>query len=168
LRLLFIKLRNLHKDLDKCIKRKIIRIFKEKYTSYSISSIVEVKKDKVKSKSKSPIVIAKKDNKYTKDECDKWKLNKLVNPITNRKIQEGKPTYNDFKKHCTDKSKSPIVEVKKDKVKSKSPIVIAKKDNKYTKDECDKWNANKLVNPKTNRNIQEGKPTYNDFKKHCL
>ena len=37
-------------------------------------------------------------NKYSDKDCIKWKRNKLINPITKRKIQEGKGVYNDFKK----------------------------------------------------------------------
>ena len=139
---------------------------KKHCTDKSPIPIVIVKK---KDKSKSPKVVVENKGKYTKEECDKWKLNKLKNPITNRTIQEGKPVYNDLKKHCENKLQSPIVIPKKDKVKSKSPIVIPKKDKvKYTKEECDIWKVNKLVNPKTNRKIQEGKSAYNDLKKHCL
>jgi len=39
-------------------------------------------------------------NKYSDDDCMKWKKNKLINPITGRKIQEGKGIYNDLKKNC--------------------------------------------------------------------
>jgi hypothetical protein len=140
--------------------------------SKSKSPIVEVIKDKVKSKSKSksksPLVVETK-GKYTKKQCDDWIANKLVNPITKRKIQQGKPVYNDLNKHCTvkSKSKSPIVEVKKDKVKSKSPLVVETK-GKYTKKQCDDWIVNKLVNPITKRKIQQNKPVYNDLNKHCL
>ena len=166
------KLNNKYKNLDNMYLFKpkaelleyLKKVIKDNYESESKSPIAVVKKNI--DKSKSPIVIAKKNNKYTKEECDKWKLNKLKNPITNRTIQEGKPAYNDLKKHCIDKPKSPIAIEKKDK--SKSPIVIAKKDNKYTKEECDKWKLNKLKNPITNRTIQEGKPAYNDLKKHCI
>jgi hypothetical protein len=133
-------------------------------TNKSKSPIVEVKKDK----SKSPLVVETK-GKYSKKQCDDWIANKLVNPITKRKILQGKPVYNDLMKHCTNKSKSPIVEVKKDKVKSKSksPLVIETK-GKYSKKQCDDWIANKLVNPITKRKIQEGKSVYNDFNKNCL
>jgi hypothetical protein len=189
LKKLFEILDNLYGGLDKSYieKKKLLiylkKIIKEKYKSDSKSPLVIPKKDKSKSplvipkedKSKSPLVIPKEDKskspivvetkgKYTKKQCDDWIANKLVNPITGRKILQGKPVYNDFKKHCTVKSKSPIVEVKK--VKSKSPIVAEIK-GKYTKKQCDDWIANKLVNPITGRKILQGKPVYNDLKKHC-
>jgi hypothetical protein len=53
----------------------------------------------IKEKSKSP---KEKKGKYSHDDCMKWKQNKLINPITGRKIQEGKGVYNDLKKHCAD------------------------------------------------------------------
>jgi hypothetical protein len=167
LKKLFEILDNLYGGLDKSyIKTKknlliyLKKIIKEKYDSDSNSSIIVIPQ---KNKSKNSLVETK--DKYTKKQCDDWNANKLVNPITGRKILQGKPVYNDFKKHCTVKSKSPIVEVKKDKVKSKSPLVETK--GKYTKKQCDDWNANNLVNPITGRKIQEGKPVYNDLKKHC-
>ena len=189
LKKLFEILDNLYGGLDKSYieKKKLLiylkKIIKEKYKSDSKSPLVIPKKDKSKSplvipkedKSKSPLVIPKEDKskspivvetkgKYTKKQCDDWIANKLVNPITGRKILQGKPVYNDFKKHCTVKSKSPIVIPKKDK--SKSPIIIETK-GKYTKKQCDDWIANKLVNPITGRKILQGKPVYNDLKKHC-
>ena len=42
-----------------------------------------------------------KTKKYTDDDCVEWKWNKLVNPLTGRKIQEGKGVYNDLKKNCS-------------------------------------------------------------------
>ena len=162
---LFYRLNKKYKDLDESYLKKsnkalveyLKKIIKEK--NKSPIPIVIPKKDK----SKSPLVVETKD-KYTKKQCDDWIANKLVNPITGRKIQEGKPVYNDFKKHCTVKSKSPIVIPKKDK--SKSPIIIETK-GKYTKKQCDDWIANKLVNPITGRKILQGKPVYNDLNKHC-
>ena len=32
--------------------------------------------------------------------CQKWEANKLVNPITGRKIKENGPTYNKLMKQC--------------------------------------------------------------------
>ena len=43
---------------------------------------------------------------YTKEDCLKWKSNKLTNPKTNRKLQEGKGLYNKILKQCSDKNKS--------------------------------------------------------------
>ena len=43
----------------------------------------------------------KKTSKYSDAKCLEWKLNKLKNPLTNRKITEGKGIYNDLKKNCS-------------------------------------------------------------------
>ena len=37
------------------------------------------------------------------EECSQWRKNKLVNPLTGRKIQEGKGVYKDLEKACKDK-----------------------------------------------------------------
>ena len=37
----------------------------------------------------------------------------------------------------------------------------------FTTDECSKWNKNKLINPKTNRNIKENSALYNNIKSIC-
>jgi len=64
--------------------------------------ILEDKQKGIKSKSseEKKEKKEKKENKYTDEECLKWKLNKLQNPKTNRKILEGKAVYNDLKKNC--------------------------------------------------------------------
>ena len=108
-----------------------------------------------KSKSKSPIIKEKEKDKYTKEDCLKWKLNKLINPKTNRKIEEGKGIYNKILNQCSNKSKS------------KSPIIKEKEKDKYTKEDCLKWKLNKLINPKTNRKIEEGKGIYNKILNQC-
>jgi hypothetical protein len=61
--------------------------------------VLEDQQKGIKSKS-SDEKKKKKDNKYTDEECLKWKSNKLQNPKTNRKIMEGKAVYNDYKKNC--------------------------------------------------------------------
>ena len=106
----------------------------------------------------------KSPKKYSDEHCIQWKKNKLVNPLTGRKIQEGKGVYNDLKKNC---SHIKSLEAKKDK-SPKSPKSPKKpKTKKYTDDDCVEWKWNKLVNPLTGRKIQEGKGVYNDLKKNC-
>ena len=63
----------------------------------------------------------------TKLECEKWVKNKLVNPMTGRKIQEGKGVYNELEKKCTPR-KSPA---------KKSPAKIrGSKKPKIKKSDC--------------------------------
>jgi len=70
------------------------------------------------------------------EECNQWRKNKLVNPLTGRKIQEGKGVYKDLEKACKDKS-SPLQskERSRDKKKSPSPRRIGKK-NSLRKGPC--------------------------------
>jgi site-specific DNA-methyltransferase (adenine-specific) len=63
-------------------------------------------KDKKESSSSSPK--DKKINKYSDSICLEWKKNKLINPMTKRKITEGKGVYNAFKKNCSH-IKTPIL-----------------------------------------------------------
>ena len=37
---------------------------------------------------------------HSKENCEKWFKNPLVNPITGKKIQENKVVYNALKKCC--------------------------------------------------------------------
>jgi hypothetical protein len=120
---------------------------------------LKFKEDIKKSKS-AEIEDVKEQKKIesTKDECLKWKTNKLVNPKTNRKIEKDKATYNKLKKDC-DSYKTPVIE--------ESKKIIKNSKDEFTKEECLKWKSNKLVNPRTNRKIEKDKPTYNKLNKLC-
>jgi SprT-like family/2-cysteine adaptor domain len=72
-------------------------------------------------------------------DCEKWKNNTLVNPLTNRKILLGGPTYNRILKECT----------------AGQPL------------DCEKWKINPLINPQTNRVIKLNGPTYAKIKSVC-
>ena len=98
----------------------------------------------------------------TKEECEKWKLNKLVNPISTYPLKNTNgEIYKKLKKACENVPTPPH-----------SPISIPKeviiKDKKITKDVCELWLKNPLINPLTNTGIQEGKGTYNILKKACM
>ena len=81
----------------------------------------------------------KKDVKITqKDLCDKWLANKTINPETSRKIKENGDVYKKLEKLCS----------LNQKLKPKKDIKIAQKDL------CDKWLANKTINPETSRKIK--------------
>jgi len=78
----------------------------------------------------------------TKLDCEKWVKNKLVNPMTGRRIQEGKGVYNELEKKCTPR-KSPVKksEVRKSPAKKspakKSPAKIrGSKKPKIKKSDC--------------------------------
>ena len=76
-----------------------------------------------------------------KDICDKWLLNKTINPLTMRKISETGSIYKKFVKKCR-----PTAE----------------------KDICDKWLQNKKINPETLRKISETGAIYKKLVKKCL
>jgi hypothetical protein len=121
---------------------------------------------KDKPKSKSPLQLINDKDKFTKEDCLKWKLNKLINPKTNKRIEEGKGVYNKIAKQCSQyKSLSPIKD--KPKPKSKSPLPLINNKDIFTKEECLQWKLNKLINPKTNKRIEEGKGVYNKISKQC-
>jgi hypothetical protein len=91
----------------------------------------------------------------TKNEkCNKWLANKNINPETSRKIKETGAIYKKLLKECSIK---PLNKDKKDK-----------KDNKLTKrDICNKWLANKNINPETSRAIKETGAIYKKLLKEC-
>jgi len=85
---------------------------------------------------------------------------KILNPVSNRCVlKTGK-----IGKNLINKKSS--ISISKDKDKDKDKDNNKDKDE-YTKDECIEWKNNKLVNPKSKRKIQEGKPTYNKILKNC-
>ena len=81
-----------------------------------------------------------------KEICDKWLLNKTINPLTMRKISETGVIYKKLVKKCI-----PIEKVKLTQ-----------------KDICDKWLQNKKINPETSRKISEKGAIYKKLVKKCL
>jgi len=101
------------KDIPNDISRSLSRkdIFKDKLKSLSPK---DIPKDKLKDKFKDiPKSLSRKDipndisrslsrkiNKISDNDCNKWKKNKLINPLTGRVIKEGKKLYNKLEKNC--------------------------------------------------------------------
>ena len=98
----------------------------------------------------------------TKEECEKWKLNKLINPITlyPLKNKSGK-VYKTLKKACEGIQTPPHSP-------PKIPKEIPYKDKIIDKDICHIWLKNPLINPFTNTTIHENKGTYKIFKNACF
>jgi hypothetical protein len=88
---------------------------------------------------------------YNKDNCNEWRKNPLLNPISNRPIKKDGPTYNNFKKICNG-------------IKQQSPN---KNNSIYNKDNCSKWGKNPLLNPASNKTIKKDGAIYKLFKKNC-
>ena len=91
-----------------------------------------------------------KNKKLTQKElCDKWLVNKTINPETSRKIKENGEVYKKLEKLCSLNQK-------------------LKKDVKITQKElCDKWLVNKTINPETSRKIKENGEVYKKLEKLC-
>ena len=86
-----------------------------------------------------------KNKKLTQKEiCDKWLLNKNINPETLRKIKENGEVYKKLEKKCSLNQKE-----------------------KPKKEICDKWLANKTINPITLRKIKENGEIYKKLEKLC-
>ena len=83
-----------------------------------------------------------KNKKLTEKEiCDKWILDKTINPETKRKIKENGEVYKKLLKKCSL--------------------------NKKEKEICDKWLLDKTINPETKRKIKENGTIYNKLVKKC-
>ena len=84
-----------------------------------------------------------KQNKLNKSEiCNKWLMNKNINPETSRTIKETGAIYKKLFKECSTK---PL---------TKSEI-------------CNKWLMNKNINPETSRTIKETGAIYKKLFKEC-
>ena len=86
------------------------------------------------------------NNLTKRDICDKWLLNKNINPLTSRKISETGAIYKKLVKKCIPTEKVKLTE----------------------KDICDKWLHNKKINPETLRKISEKGTIYKKLVKKCL
>jgi len=119
------------------------RKHKEIPLSKFMQSYVSKSKSKPKSKPEP-----KPEPTPIKSVCDKWLLDKSINPETGRKIQKDKGVYNKFAKLCTSSSSG-------------------KKENSAN-DVCKKWLLDRNTNPVTGRKIKTNGPVYNKFSKQCL
>ena len=85
--------------------------------------------------------------------CDQWKLNKSINPRTNRKIKHTGKVYKELEVECADPNTP------------KSPRRPPRRVGYSPK--CLKWYNNPTVNPTTNRKIKIGGPTYKKLEDEC-
>lgn len=100
----------------------------------------------------------------TKEDCEKWKLNKLKNPKspknpkTNYKVTEGSKTYKDIDKRCSSLER---------------PDDVPKARKKWTIAECRQWEVNKTIdphnplNPMTNKPISANTENYKKLNEKC-
>jgi serine/threonine protein kinase len=87
--------------------------------------------------------------------CDQWKLNKSINPRTNRKIKPTGKVYKDLEAECSNKSP-----------KRRRAGGLTGNFDPYSP-KCLKWHTNPSVNPTTDRKIKIGGPTYQKLKEEC-
>lgn len=81
--------------------------------------------------------------------CDQWKLNKLVNPRTNRTIKPTGKVYKDLEVECAGTAGKP-----------------PPRRNQYSP-KCLNWRNKPDVNPTTGRKIKIGGPTYRTLEQEC-
>jgi hypothetical protein len=123
-------------------KEPTLKELREMAKEKSIKGYSKMNKEELMEKLKVKKTSKKKT--HSKEDCDKWLANPLVNPLTGRKIQRGKGVYLTLEKDCKGSSKK-----------------------NSEKQDCEKWFKNPLVNPLTGRKIQEGKSAYLKLKKNC-
>ena len=98
----------------------------------------------------------KPEVKITDNDCIKWRLNKLRNPITNYQIKEGKDVYKKFLKACSHIKTPELKDKPKEKPKETLIVKISGKEYELDKTKCYQWlSLNKLKNPFTNHSIKE-------------
>jgi hypothetical protein len=93
--------------------------------------------------------------KITKELCDKWFINKNINPITSRKIKETGAIYKELSKKCSLNPLNPNKTKKEKEVKLTQSQI------------CNKWLENKNINPITARKIKETGTIYKQLSKKC-
>lgn len=101
---------------------------------------------------------------YTRDQCEKWRRNKTVNPLTGRKITSTGPTYLEFKKSCA-AHKIPVAapsSSSRSTVAPSYPMAAS-----LTRVQCKEWRKNKAYSPLSGRRINIRGAIYNAHKKSC-
>jgi len=115
---------------------------------------------------------------FTTADCDKWRLNPGINPLSGRNITSKDPIFYQLKRACG--GKAPMANPQRNvKMKCQNYRVNMKnvayggsprcKSNKklFTDTNCKKWQLNPEINPLTGRKITVGDPIYNKFMKEC-
>lgn len=128
------------------------------------------------------VIITTQNEPITKELCYKWIANnKLINPITNSKIDKKGKLFKDITKACIilniiDENTKEVLKEHKpfiDKYKKIINIEKITKNPKYklknepTKEECKRWIKNKLINPQTNIKIKKNGEIYMALKNKC-
>jgi hypothetical protein len=128
------------------------------------------------------IIINTQKEPITKELCYKWIANKkLINPITNSKIDKKGKLFKDIQNACImlgiiDEKKKDILPEHKDLIDKYKKIVKKEKitknpkyklKNEPTKDDCKRWIKNKLINPQTNIKIKKNGEIYLALKQKC-
>jgi hypothetical protein len=88
------------------------------------------------------------------EDCEKWRLNPLVNPKTKRKIKPGGHAYKKLLDECGD-------------LGGASQTTTTRQTTTVVESDCDKWRRDPLTNPKTGRKIKRSSPIYKKLEKDC-
>lgn len=161
---------DIKKDCEEILKDKRVEMQPSEMHQASLHRISQ----SIKPKTKTP----SSKSKITLEQCDELEKNPGVNPITNRKIQVGKKTYNELKADCEElenQDRSQISSPKKNLTKPSSYISVSspksikeeKPKKRMTLQQCYEFLNNPGVNPLTNRKIQIGKKAHLDLEKEC-
>ena len=95
--------------------------------------------------------------------CLKWHSNPGINPITDRKIKIGGPTYQRLEEECG----SPAAGIKAAGIKAAGIKAAPPAAAPPAPDECDEWRANPGKNPRTGRAISLRGKVYQWYKREC-
>jgi len=113
-------------------------------------------------------------NKYTTEDCEKWKKDKTKNPKTGRILKSNSIILKQLNKICNnnedkDEEKKIKKKIEIDKEKEEKKYIIKKSilEHKLSKEECIKWINNKLENPRTNNKLNLKGYKYEKKKKKC-
>src|SRR5438132_13208498 len=93
------------------------------------------------------------------EDCEKWRRSPKVNPKTGKKLYEKAGPYKKYLERCG----SPVVS----SPSRSSPQRGSPSRSSTLETDCEKWQCNKLVNPKTGRSIQPTGKVYKDLQKKC-
>jgi hypothetical protein len=113
-------------------------------------------------------------NKYTTEDCEKWKKDKTKNPKTGRILKSNSIILKQLNKICNnnedkDEEKKIKKKIEIDKEKEEKKYIIKKSilEHKLSKEECIKWINNKLENPRTNNKLNLNGYIYGIIEKQC-
>lgn len=102
----------------------------------------------------------------TKKKCDEFSINPRINPLTKKRIEIGKKTYNEIKSNCETLERMNWSNEKNQTFQESKKSLNTRKS--LTVDDCEEFLKNPSVNPLNKRKISEGKKVYKNLVNQCL